>query len=229
MSQARWYFKCENEERGPFTARLLQRMVDNGVIQTDTLVRKGEQVWVEAGQTDFLKWPTQDENEETSCGNSNAPSLPESIINSNSNSREQIEEIAALVANQEDAIRERDARLWDVFVKYRDTYINSKGELDEQTELLILVKRYLMSSSLIAAYFYLKHDKTNRDKAAQSCVVILSLLGCNPTEMFYEHISCEKLWIMCLRREGLAPTRYRVVGAILVFAIAIGIVYWWFR
>ena len=54
MSQARWYFKCGDGERGPFTAHQLQQMTENGKIQPASLIRKGNRKWEEAGQVAFL-------------------------------------------------------------------------------------------------------------------------------------------------------------------------------
>lgn len=134
------------------------------------------------------------------------------------------------VADQEGAIRARG--LWWVFVKYRDAYVTCTGDRDnEQPEDLLLAKRLLMSSSFIAAHFRLAGDMVNRDKTAETCIMLLWSLERDPVAMLAEHIRCEKLWQITFRREGMAPVGWRVAGwsaGLVLIAAAAGLAVWWF-
>ncbi len=122
-----------------------------------------------------------------------------------------LKEIKELIVFQEDAIRERGEQSWDIFVTHRDAFVGGTQRClgdDEQnlpSNAALIVARFLMTSSFIAAHFGLEGDKSNRDSAAQSCATIIWSLGCDPMRVMERHIHYEDLWKRCLIQHGLAP------------------------
>lgn len=138
------------------------------------------------------------------------------------------EAIEQSIRNAEEAIASRGFD--DVFKRFRNAYMNSTGGIPiVQSEDVLLIKRGLMSSSFIAAYYHLQGNKANRDKAANSCAIMLSALDGDPTELFQEHIRCEQLWLLTFKREGIMPPPpigCYVMSAGLVVLFVAGIAYW---
>ena len=138
-------------------------------------------------------------------------------------------EIERIVDDQENAIRERHPDKWEKYMELRDAYVDSTGGRDvEQTQEQLPVKRYLMSSSYIAARFALEGNLGERDKAAQSCSILLSSFGHEPMAMMEKHIRCEQLWTRSFHQErppasviAMACLPLLVIGGILA-----GIVFW---
>ncbi len=139
--------------------------------------------------------------------------------------------IEVLANQQEAAISEYGDRYWQAYVKYRDAYLSGpEGGGDDQTEEDVLIKRYLMSSSVIAAHFHLLGEKEKRDKAAHSCAMLVSQFGYDPVRVLEQHVMNEQLWVQCMRHEGLTPQRGCGVIALLVAIVALGVsgvVFWW--
>lgn len=144
-----------------------------------------------------------------------------------------VEELVAIeksVKNQELAIEERG--FGTVFRRYRDVFLNATSTPGEQQSAeVLLVKRALMSSSFIAASFQLEGQRALRDKAAQSCALMLSAIGHDPMELFKEHLRCEQAWLLTLKQEGIRPNRTGLiaVGAVVVLIVAVILALWLFR
>lgn len=141
--------------------------------------------------------------------------------------REDRAAIEKIVRDQEEAIESRGFK--SLFARSRDAFVNStENDHEEQSEVTLLVKRYLMSSSFIAAHYRLANDKANRDKAAQSCAILLSTLGHDPQQLLEDHIRCEDLRLLTFKKEGISqssPIGCTVGGIIAVLGLA-GLAYW---
>ena len=110
--------------------------------------------------------------------------------------------IVQMVENQEDAIRETEPEKWERYIGFSDAYLEhtqwvlldpSEGDT-EMGEHIMLVGRYLMSSSYLGAHAYLRGNKTDVDKAAKSFSTLCSSLGYSPLDLFNMHLEAEIMW-----------------------------------
>ena len=133
---------------------------------------------------------------------------------------------------QEHAIHQHPAKVAAVYVKCRDAFMESQrsaegNEWSRSTFLapdeLLLMHRYMLSSSFISAWYHLRGDRSKRDQAAHSCCILMAGLGFDPELTLRTYIEHEQLWRLTMRHEGVAPRPVRGVGLFVVLAI-IGII-----
>lgn len=130
--------------------------------------------------------------------------------------QEILQQISKLIDLQEDAIQHHPAAIAAIYVEGRDAFIQGQRTAKE-TEFsramsltlneLSLMHRYMLSSSFISAYYHLAGDKTNRDKAAQSCCTLVASLspGLDSLQVMQKYINYEQLWRQNMEAKGVAP------------------------
>ena len=140
---------------------------------------------------------------------------------------EVLKSIRELFAQQEAAIQQHPDQLVAVYYGARDGFLSQPGEWTPGTDLerdeFLMVFRYLLSSSFIAAWYHLAGDKANRDKAAQSCAIVIAGLRLDPTKVFQKHMEFELNWRRIMEQEGVAPTGGAGCVGLFVIALLIGV------
>ncbi len=141
-----------------------------------------------------------------------------------------LEHIAELVDSQEDAIQAHPVEVAAVYLKGRDAFLEghrrnaqagAPGDQAIGADELLLAHRYMLSSSFISAWYHLRGDKANRDKAAQSCSMIIGSLGIDPLGVMAKHIQYEKSWRWSMKHEGVAPRGALAPRLAILFVLVI--------
>lgn len=141
---------------------------------------------------------------------------------------EMLAQFAELIEQQEDAIHQHPPKVSTVYIKGRDAFGKGQSTAQETEwsktmsltlEDLSLMHRYMLSSSFISAWYHLAGDMPNRDKAAQSCSLIVASLGPDPGDVMRKYIEYERWWRRAMKHEGLAPRRFGTLGLAIILAI----------
>ncbi len=111
-------------------------------------------------------------------------------------------EIVELIELQEMAINNQPKKLLLAFKNNRDAIIEGipanwelkEGESSLDYDVIQMIKIYMTTSSFISAWYHLKGEKENRDKAAHSCASLISALGVPPEVVMRKYIEAEKSW-----------------------------------
>lgn len=148
------------------------------------------------------------------------------------NKSEILKQIQELVDQQENAIMQHPVEIVDVYIMGRDAFIEGQSDTDKNQlsgsmpitfDELSLMHRYMLSSSFISAWYHLKGEKANRDKAAHSCSILVASLGPEPELVMKKYIEYEQLWRSTMKDEGVAPRSFRIFGFFIVLAIIVGV------
>jgi hypothetical protein len=144
-----------------------------------------------------------------------------------------LNEVAGLLESQEEAIRHHPPATAEVYRKGRDAFVSGQHAAAEEPwmrsadltlEDLTLLRNYMLSSSFISAWYHLHGDKAQRDKAANSCALIVAGLGENPEQVMRRYLHYERLWRRVMKAEGITPSRWRTPSALaLVYPVAIAL------
>lgn len=146
------------------------------------------------------------------------------------NKHEKLGQISELIDLQEKAIHNHPPATYSVYCKGRDAFIQGQ-ETAAETEWsramslsldeLSFIHRYMLSSSFISAWYHLRGDKANRDKAAQSCSLLIGSLTSNPEQVMLRYIKYEQLWRQTIKKEGIAPRRVPVLAITLAMIVLV--------
>lgn len=148
------------------------------------------------------------------------------------NKHEMLQQIAELIDLQESAIQQHPAEIVAVYTKGRDAFIKGQHTAKETEwsramsltlDELSLMHRYMLSSSFISAWYHLAGDKANRDKATHSCSTLVASLGPTSEQVMQKYIEYEQLWRRTMKYEGVAPSRFGLIG-LIIFLVIIGII-----
>lgn len=129
------------------------------------------------------------------------------------NKSETLSEIKDITRDQEGSIESHGEDVAGVF-KGRKHVIDEaviewkldKKQLVEPSENeLSLLRAYLCASSFISAWYHLAGLKSQRNKAANSCVLLISSLGFNDDSVLFSYINAERAWRRELKSSGVAP------------------------
>jgi len=142
--------------------------------------------------------------------------------------RKILKQIQELAYQQENAILQHTAEVVDVYIMGRDAFIEGQSDTDKNElfdctpitfDELSLMHRYMLSSSFISAWYHLKGEKANRDKAANSCSFLVASLGPEPELVMQKYIEYEQLWRKTMNDVGVAPRSLRIYSFFIVLAI----------
>lgn len=137
-----------------------------------------------------------------------------------------LREVAQLLESHEAAIASHPRPTTEVYRKGRDAFITGQQnaveepwmrEIGLRLEEVALLRRYMVASSFISAWYHLRGDRTQRDKAAQSCAMLVAGIGEDPEQVMRRYLKYEQLWRKTMKAEGIAPSRWRTPSA---FALA---------
>lgn len=141
-----------------------------------------------------------------------------------------LEEVAEILESQELAIERHPSETARVYREGRDAYIVGQGRVDEEDwmraaglslEEVTLLHRYMLSSSFVSAWYHLKGEKGQRNKAAQSYALIVSSLGLDSDGVVLRYIEYERLWRRAMKAEGIAPFQLSRLVVLLVLVLAV--------
>ncbi|MGQ0816357.1 MAG: hypothetical protein ACT4O1_18160 [Gemmatimonadota bacterium] len=133
-----------------------------------------------------------------------------------------LSEVADLLESHEQAIASHPPATAEVYRKARDAFLTGQETAVEEPWMraaglnlddLTLLRQYMLASSFISAWYHLHGDMTQRDKAANSCALLVAGFGEDPEQVMRRYIGYEQLWRRTLRVEGIAPSRWRTPSA----------------
>ena len=132
-------------------------------------------------------------------------------------------EIRTIVANYEDAIQSCGGPWASIYREYSTIFVESNLDPSHpQTDSDVLLKRYVMCSSFMAARAQLAGNKEIQDKAAQSfSTMAWGAFGYQPLDLMQEHIHCEGLWLRNFKQHGLGGSMS--IFRLIVWAILLGV------
>lgn len=144
-----------------------------------------------------------------------------------------LREVAQLLESQEDAIESHPRQTAEVYRKGRDAFISGQQNAVEEPWMqvinlslgeLSLLRRYMVASSFISAWYHLRGDHAQRDKAAHSCAILVAGLGEDSEQVMRRYLEYEQLWRRMIKTEGLVTSRWRTPSAIsLVYPLLAGV------
>ncbi len=144
-----------------------------------------------------------------------------------------LNEVAELFESHEEAIRHHPPATAEVYRKGRDAFVSGQHAAAEEPwmqvanltlEELMLLRGYMLCSSFISAWYHLHGDKAQRDKAANSCVLIVAGLVEDPEQVMRRYLDYERLWRQAMKAEGITPSRWRTPSALaLTYPLAAGL------
>lgn len=144
------------------------------------------------------------------------------------NKQEILQKIAELVELQEKAIQDHPPETSLVYRKGRDAFVTGQSTAEEtkwsrsmslSLDELSLMHRYILSSSFVSAWYHLSGDKAQRDKAAQSCSILIAGLGPQPGDVMRRYIEYEQLWRRTMKSEGITPRRFTVLWIFIIVIV----------
>ena len=138
------------------------------------------------------------------------------------NKHDLLREVAQLLESQEAAIASHPLPTAEVYQKGRDAFTTGQQNATEEPwmraiglrlEELALLRRYMVASSFISAWYHLRGDRAQRDKAAHSCAMLVAGLGEDSEQVMRRYLNYEQLWRRVMKAEGIAPSRWRTPSA----------------
>lgn len=137
--------------------------------------------------------------------------------------------IEKALADVERAIQHRPPQIAAVYQKGRDAFIDGQSTATDtewsrsmsfSLDELSLMHRFMFSSSFMSAWYHLAVDKARRDKAAQSCsLLIAGGLDLDPEQVMNRYIEYEQVWRQTMKSEHIAPRRFPIFGIIIVLIV----------
>lgn len=138
-----------------------------------------------------------------------------------------LRQMAELLDLQEKAIYDHPPETAAVYEKGKAAFATGQGTASDtewsrsmglSLDDLSLMHRYMLSSSFISAWYHLARQKDQRDKAANSCSLLVAGLGLDPEDVMHRYIQYEQLWRRTMKHEGIAPRRFSTV-VVAIFAV----------
>lgn len=140
-----------------------------------------------------------------------------------------LRQVAELLESQEQAIQQHPPETAQAYRKGRDAFMAGQGTTAEEDwmrsaelslEDVALLHRYMLSSSFMSAWYHLRGQRAQRDKAAHSCALVVTEFGLDAEGVMLRYIDYERLWRRVMKAEGLAPFRPSPLVVLLVLAVA---------
>lgn len=146
------------------------------------------------------------------------------------NPNEILIEIKEIAHEQESSINSHGEKMVSMFKSFkpvvmRDAYVlwetnPSRSDLDQLSEEdNQAINAYLCVSSFISAWYHLAGLKSQRNKAANSCVELVSNIGFDHEDVFHRYITVERMWRNEFKEKNLQPKKSKLPYFILLLAL----------